>query len=52
MGMPTGGKGDKRRPTMVEEQQATANFEAIFGKSRLDLAVEAQEREERKAKKK
>jgi hypothetical protein len=26
------GKGDRRRPTMIPQSQADANFESIFGK--------------------
>lgn len=30
--MSHGGKGDRRRPTLIPKEKADANYEAIFGK--------------------
>ena len=35
--MSHGGKGDKRRPLVVDEEQFNNNWDAIFGKVKIKL---------------
>ena len=42
--MSDGGKGDKRIPAQVSQEQVTLNWSNVFGKSKLEQRLEAEQK--------